>query len=134
MANHPQHDDSIHLVKGVFHVNNQKVPILLGRFSVPNILNLVYRPIASHLQSRTDLFILIFVGSLMSRDLQHTISKYLVPGFPDAHRTYTRLIVQCNQSTRYKCLTGGPRWDIIGQPFHKIFNTNIMYFSIIPKF
>ena len=41
-------------------------------------------------------------------------------GFPNDHRTYTRLLIQQNQAARHKCPIGGPGWSLIGQPVQEI--------------
>ena len=94
MADCPQHSDYINLVKGVFRVNKLKSPIFLVRVSVPNRLNPMYRPIKYCLQSCADMFILICVVILRSRDLHNTRSKKLAPGLRNAHWTYAQLLIQ----------------------------------------
>ena len=94
----------------------------------------MYHPIDYCLHSRAELVILTWLGSLRWLNLQRTLRENLAPGIPDVHRTYTRMLIQCNFITRHKFSICGPMWYLIGQPVHKISNTNTKFLISYPYF
>ena len=85
--NRPQYYDSINLIEFVYVSISEKEPIFIGIISIPHRLNHLYLRINPQLQSCIDLVILTCVGILMSHEVQHTLIKKSVPGFPSTHLT-----------------------------------------------
>ena len=108
MADRQQNYDPIDLVKRVICVNKLKTPIFLITISLPNIFNLVYRPINSFIQYTAELAIPACLSSIIHGDFKYKFFKKTAPRFSDAQSTYSRDLIQCNHATGHKCLRGGP--------------------------